>query len=165
MKEPKEIQLISKKKYQKSAFLSSLLFLIIFISSCQKTKQLEGVWINVSDFIEGEEPDKVWAQHLYDFEEDSINIVQLGNHASVATLEINIEKGTYEEVEDQLIIYLAEDTLTFDYHLQDSLLLSYESKQMGYYLTTIFRRMDLQKLSQNSYLVPMNFIGQEDLKV
>jgi hypothetical protein len=122
-----------------------LLLIAILMSSCIKEVELHGAWITVSSFNKGEEPRAKHAQLIYDFEADSVSIVQLGNHASGDYGEISIDKLAYEVSNDLISIYSKNDSLSFDYTLQDSLILSFYIEEQDVYRSTILKRIDLNK--------------------
>lgn len=115
------------------------------MNSCTKNNDVHGVWISVSAFNEGEKPSTMYGQKLFDFQSDSVVIVQLGNPASGAYSEINIKKWPYEIRDNQILIYFDIDTSVFSYMIQDSLILSDQKVEGDFKKSFVFKRLDLSR--------------------
>lgn len=123
--------------------------LLMLLSSCKEHVGLKGVWISVSSFEKGAKPSQKYSQYLYDFETDSLVIVELGNHASGDYGEINIDKYPYKISNNQINVYSENDTLQFSFLLKDSLILSTYISDQNLNHSIVCKRLDLSKnLSQ-----------------
>lgn len=131
--------------------------LLIILCSCNNNNPIEGVWITVSSYNQGNKPSQNIAQSIYDFESDSLVKVSLGNHASGDYGEVKIELYKYDISNNQLSIYFDNDTLSGSYLLNDSLIISFYVKEENVNRSIVLKRVDLEKkLSQpleGSYLL------------
>jgi len=119
------------------------LFAFIIFTSCdKKEKEFEGIWITVSNYDGEEKPWPSLAQIIYDFETDSVNMVELGNHASGDLGEITEEKHLYKSNSNQITLFSSNDTLVLDYIYQDSLILKLYLKEQDDYRSIVLKRLE-----------------------
>lgn len=114
----------------------------IFTSCNKKEKEFEGIWITVSEYDGEEEPWLSLAQIIYDFETDSVIMVELGNHASGNLGEITEEKYSYKSNSNQITLFAENDTLVFDFVIQDSLILKFYLKEQDVYRSIVLKRLE-----------------------
>ncbi len=137
--------------------LTLLILIVAFLTSCNQKHPFEGVWITVSHVSENGHTTSAQTQNIFDFEHDSLKIVQLGNHASGNLREITMNAYKYEFINDRFVSYWEKDTIYFSYQVEDSLILNFNTKEERTNQSVVLKRIDFtKKLKQplkGSYLL------------
>jgi hypothetical protein len=121
------------------------IFCLSLLVSCNQEKTIEGSWIYVSSFTANEKPSSVMAQRIFEFDNGKLKEIKLGDHASGNILKVSERIYNYSLENDLLIIDWGTEVDTAQFHLNDSMVLSFSNQEQKFFRSIVLKKIDLSK--------------------